>query len=53
MRNLPIGAKVNLVSKNKRTTYMIVQYGKVKALGGKDETKTIRTYQGKWYEVEG
>ena len=51
MRRLSIGETVDLVSKNKRVTYTIVQYGKTKALRCMDEIKTIRTYSGKWYEV--
>lgn len=51
VRRLTIGTSVDLVSKDKRTTYSIVQYGRTKALKRADTIKTIRTYKGIYYEV--
>lgn len=51
VRRLTIGTMVDLVSKDKRVTYSIVQYGRTKALRREDTIKTIRTYKGIYYEV--
>ena len=51
VRKLTIGTMVDMVSKDKRVTYSIVQYGRTKALKHADTIKTIRTYKGIHYEV--